>query len=133
VLLNTALLIRWFELHLLGVTGFQPQLFHCVGCNEPIAPVTNFLSLENGGIFCPRCAEGQNDVDPIAPDVLKVLRHLQRSAWVEVQHLRVRPFILVATETILHRYLLTVLERQLKSIQFLRKLQSSLPKLKPGA
>ncbi len=132
VLLNTALLIRWFELHLLGVTGFQPQLFHCVGCNELIAPVTNFLSLENGGIVCPRCAEGQSDVDPIEPDVLKVLRHLQRSAWVEVQHLRVRPFILVATETILHRYLLTVLERQLRSIQFLRKLQSSLPKLKSG-
>ncbi len=129
VLYNTALLMRWFELHLLATTGFQPQLFHCIGCNASIVPGPNFLSLENGGIFCPRCAEGQNDVEPIDPDVLKILRHLQRSSWSEVQNLRARPFILLAIETILHRYLLTVLERQLKSIQFLRKLQSSLPKL----
>ncbi len=129
VLYNTALLIRWFELHLLATTGFQPQLFHCIGCNEPILPGPNFLSLENGGVFCPRCAEGQSDVEAIDPDVLKILRHLQRSSWSEVQSLRARPFILLAIETILHRYLLTVLERQLKSVQFLRKLQSSLPKL----
>lgn len=129
ILYTTALLIRWFELHLLATTGFQPQLFHCLGCNEAIVPGPNFLSLENGGIFCPRCAEGQSDVEAIDPDVLKILRHLQRSSWLDVQNLRVRPFILLAIETILHRYLLTVLERQLKSVQFLRKLQSSLPKL----
>lgn len=121
------LLVRWFELHLLSVSGFQPQLFSCLNCNQPITPVTNFLSLENGGIFCPQCAEGQPDVEPIEVDVLKILRHLQRSGWHEVQAVRVRPFILHATETLLHRYLLTVLERQLKSIQFLRKLQSNLP------
>jgi len=129
ILYNSALLMRWFELHLLATTGFQPQLFRCIGCNEPIVPGPNFLSLENGGIVCPRCAEGQSDMEAIDSDVLKILRHLQRSSWPEVQNLRVRPFILLAAETILHRYLLTVLERQLKSIQFLRKLQSSLPKL----
>ncbi len=123
------LLLCWFELHLLGVTGFQPQLFHCLACSEALTAVTNFLSLEDGGVFCPRCGSGQDNVEPLEADVLKILRHLQRSGWSEVQSLRVRPFILQATETILYRYLITVLERQLKSVNFLRKLQSTFPKL----
>lgn len=124
-----ALHVRWFELQLLSISGFQPQLFQCLQCSEPIAPTTNFLSLENGGILCPRCAAGQTDVEPIDVDVLKILRHLQRSRWVDLQATQIRPFILLAVENILHRYLLTVLEHQLKSIQFLRNLQSTLPKL----
>lgn len=123
------LLLCWFELHLLGVTGFQPQLFHCLACSEALTAVTNFLSLEDGGVFCPRCASGQDNVEPLEADVLKILRHLQRSSWSEVQLLHVRSFILQAAETILYRYLITVLERQLKSVTFLRKLQSTFPKV----
>lgn len=123
------LLLCWFELHLLSVTGFQPQLFQCLACDEPLTAVTNFLSLEDGGVFCPRCGGGQESVEPLEPDVLKILRHLQRSSWAEIQGLRVRPFILHAAETILYRYLITILERQLKSVTFLRKLQSVFPKL----
>jgi len=126
---RATLLLRWFELRLLGMSGFQPQLFFCLNCNESIEPVTNFLSLEDGGIFCPQCAIGRNDIESIESDILKLLRHLQRSSWPEIQHLRVQPMLLLATETILHRYLLTVLERQLKSILFLRKLQNALPQI----
>lgn len=124
-----ALHIRWFELQLLTLSGFQPQLFTCLQCDTEIEPTTNFLSMENGGIFCPRCATGQSDVEPIDVDVLKILRHLQRNRWSDLRSTQVRPFLLLAVETILHRYLLTVLEHQLKSIQFLRNLQTSLPKL----
>jgi DNA repair protein RecO (recombination protein O) len=130
---QSSLLIRWFEVHLLGVSGFQPQLFYCLNCNETLTPVTNFLTLEGGGVYCPRCAQGMSDVEPIESDVLKILRHLQRTSWNELQQLSIRPFILLAVENVLRRYLLTVLERQLKSVQFLRKLQSTLPKLPAGA
>ncbi len=126
-----ALHMRWFELQLLTISGFQPQLFTCLQCTAPVTPVTNFLSLENGGIFCPRCAEGQTDVEPIDANVLKILRHLQRNHWADLQATQVRPFLLLAAENLLHRYLLTVLEHQLKSVQFLRKLQNSLPRLLP--
>lgn len=126
VIARTTLLLRWFEVHLLGLSGFQPQFFHCLGCHKPIEPVTNFLSLEDGGIFCPQCAAGRSDVDAIESNILKMLRHLQRSSWYEIQDLHIHPLVLSATETILYRYILTVLERQLKSVVFLRKLKSTL-------
>jgi len=117
------LLLRWYDLHLLAYTGFQPQLFSCLSCDEQLAPVVNYLSLSDGGLYCPQCAQHAPDVEPMEPDVLKVLRYLQSQPWSAVQRVTVRPHILHQVETILHRYLLTVLERHLKSTDFLRKLR----------
>ena len=118
------LLLHWFELQLLSLTGFQPQFFYCLDCHSAITPVINYLSLEDGGVFCPTCATNHDSVEPIEPDVLKMLRHLQRSAWNEVQGLRMRPPIQQAIDAILNRYLLTIVERQLKAANFLRRLRT---------
>ncbi len=50
---DARLLLRWFELHLLSVTGFQPQFFHCLNCDKPLEPVTNYISMQAGGVLCP--------------------------------------------------------------------------------
>lgn len=121
------LLLHWFQLQLLALTGFQPQFFYCLGCQATIEAVTNYLSLEDGGVFCPRCAANRDGSEAIDADVLKVLRHLQRSSWSEIQSWRVRPPLQQAIETILHRYLLTIVERQLKAVTFLRKLRATAP------
>ncbi|MEZ4735901.1 MAG: DNA repair protein RecO [Caldilineaceae bacterium] len=118
------LLLHWFVLQLLAITGFQPQFFYCLGCQASITPVTNYLSLEDGGVFCPRCAAHQENNEEIDADVLKMLRHLQRSSWPELQSLRMRPAIQQAVDNILNRYLLTIIERQLKAVNFLRKLRT---------
>lgn len=130
--------LAWFMLHLLAVSGFQPQLFHCLGCEEEIQPVTNFLNLQEGGVYCPTCAAqlGAQSGDPrsgltngleaIEPDVLKVLRYLQRQPWSEASRLTVRPANMRRVENILHRYTILVLERQLRSVDFLRRMQNDL-------
>ena len=79
------------------------------------------------GIFCPRCAAGRDSVEAIDADVLKMLRHLQRTAWPELQSLRIRPSIQQAVDALLNRYLLTIVERQLKAANFLRKLRTLTP------
>lgn len=116
------LLMRWFELHLLSVTGFQPQLFRCMGSGEPLQPETNYLSILEGGVFGPAFHE-RSDVEPIEVDVLKVLRFLQRNGWSDVRGLSVKTQTMRRAENILYRMLLMILERQLKSVDFLRKLK----------
>jgi DNA repair protein RecO (recombination protein O) len=118
-------LLRWFELGILGVTGFQPELFHCIDCGKPLEPVTNFLLLAEGGVICPQCHSRHGDAEPVTADVLKVLRYLQSRPWSEVQALVVRPAIMQVVQNILHRYLLIILERHLKSTEFLRRLRNS--------
>ena len=116
-------LLRWFELHLLSLTGFQPELFACVECGRPLEPVTNYLVLAEGGVICPQCQAKGKEAEAVDADVLKVLRYVQSRPWMEVQTLVVRPAIMLAAHNILHRYLLLILERHLKSTEFLRRLQ----------
>ena len=42
---DPALSVRYYELHLLGLVGYQPQLFRCVECDALLEPEVNFLSI----------------------------------------------------------------------------------------
>lgn len=116
-------LLRWFDLHLLSLAGFQPQFFNCLGCDAPLEPGANFFSMSEGGIFCPRCGALRSDVEAIPVDVLKVLRYFQSQPWPEVRRLSVRPTVARHVDTLLQRYISHVLERRLRSTDFLRRLE----------
>jgi DNA repair protein RecO (recombination protein O) len=119
----TANLLRWFDLHLLSLAGFQPQFFNCLGCDTPIEPAANFFSLNEGGVYCARCGPLRSDAEAIPVDVLKVLRYLQSKPWQEVQRLHVRTPLARQVDTLLQRYLSHVLERRLRSTDFLQRLE----------
>ena len=119
------LLLRWFELHLLFQMGFQPELFACLGCGEDLRPVLNFLHLHAGGVFCPDCGRAQQGAEPITAQTLKVLRHLVRTQWESLRELRLGHSTALAVESVLQRYLVTVLERRLKSADFIFRLRQS--------
>lgn len=122
--LDMKVLLRWFELHLLGITGFQPQLFSCLGSGEPLIEETNYLSIPEGGLYSPQSAAHLENLEPVEPNILKVLRHLQRNPWSALSTLRVSSPVMHRVENILHRMLITTLEHRLKSVDFLRKLQN---------
>lgn len=122
-LFDPDLLVRWFELHLLSLTGFQPQLFSCIGSGQPLQEELNYLSIEEGGVYGPKHGVQMSNVEPIEPDVLKVLRFLQRNPWPDVLSVQVKSPIMLRIENILYRMLIIILERQLKSVDFLRKLK----------
>jgi DNA repair protein RecO (recombination protein O) len=117
------LLQHWFEMHLLSLAGFQPQLFECLHCGAELEPVTNYINLVEGGVICANCGQGHRELEPIEADVLKVLRFLQSRPWATVRQVNVRPHIMRQVDNLLYRYLLTILERQLKSVDFMRRLQ----------
>lgn len=121
--LGNRLLQHWFEVNLLSLVGFQPQLFQCLNCDEELQPVTNYISLVEGGVFCPDCGRERRDLEAIDADLLKVLRFLQTRPWSVVRQINVRPHILRQVDNLLYRYLITILERQLKSVEFLHRLQ----------
>lgn len=121
--IDAEVLLRWFELHLLSLTGFQPQLFQCLDCGRDLEPVMNYLILAEGGVICPGCRARRMEVEEIDPNILKVMRYLQTRSWPDVAQLTVRPQIMRGVQNVLYRYLLLILERQLRSTDFLRRLQ----------
>ena len=117
------LLLRWFELHLLSQMGFQPELFACLGCGNDLRPVENFLHLNAGGVYCPDCGRSLPGAEPIAAPALKILRHLSRTQWDALRGLQIGQSTALAVESVLQRYLETVLERRLKSAEFIYRLR----------
>jgi DNA repair protein RecO (recombination protein O) len=50
-----------FELHLLDLLGYKPQLDVCVGCTEPLTEYkVSLFHHESGGIVCQRCNSGRD-------------------------------------------------------------------------
>lgn len=117
------LLLRWFEIQLLRLVGFQPELFTCLGCGEDLRPVENFLHLNSGGVFCPECGRSMQGAELVNVSTLKILRHLARTRWEALRGLRISPATVRAVENVLQRYLVTILERRLKSTDFIHRLR----------
>lgn len=119
----SSLAVRYYELHMLDLAGYQPQLFRCIQCEQPLQPVVNFLSLERGGCLCPQHGANAAGTVALPLDVLKVLRYLQTRNWEQIAVLELRPEVLAQVESILARYIVYHLERTLRAPIFLEKLQ----------
>ncbi len=120
---NLRLAARYYELRLLTLAGYQPQLFHCVSCTEQIIERDQFFSAELGGILCPDCRDQDRRAQPITAAAVKLLRYLQTRDWDTVQVLRLRGKLHQELEAIMHYYLLYVLEHNLRSVEFLYRLR----------
>ncbi len=117
------MVLRHFELHLLGHLGYRPQLEQCVVCQSAIRPAANYFSPSGGGVVCPGCASQESVLHPISVNALKVLRFLQRSEHAAVDQLKVGPELSLELRQLMQRYLRYLLERELKSAQWLDRLE----------
>jgi DNA repair protein RecO (recombination protein O) len=125
---NLAQTARYYELRLLGLAGFQPQLHHCVIGGEKIVAEDQYFSATEGGAVCAKCAKrilsgaagGRTGLLPISTEALKCLRHFQTQPHAKIANLRLRPAALQEMEYVLQRYITVLLERQLKSVEFLK-------------
>lgn len=116
--------LRFFELRLLSLSGYQPQLHFCLSCGNKIEAVdNNYFSIPEGGMFCHTCGETHSQAEAISLATLKVLRFMQTYTWEKVANLQLSPSTQYDVETLLLRYLTFTLERGLKSVTFLKKLQ----------
>ena len=112
---------RWFELHLLEAMGFRPELTRCLECGSEIEPEGNAYSPVGGGALCSQCAHAANGARPVSTDALKVMRHLQRSPLVGVLRLRLAIGLQREVERLLHATVSAVLERELRTRDFLEE------------
>ncbi len=71
--------LRYFEVHLLRVTGLLPELYRCVECREELVPDRHRFSPNLGGVLCLRCNPTDGHIRPLSLRALKVLRMMHRS------------------------------------------------------
>lgn len=118
------LAIRYYEIRLLEIVGFRPQLQNCVITREPIEPQDQYFSYEGGGAVCPAAARGGGGaLVPLSLDALKVLRYIQRTPYDEVKILKVGASLHAELERVIQGYIVYLLERRLESVDFIRRVR----------
>ena len=116
-------LLRYFETRLLALMGFLPELHQCASCGTALAPVTNSFSPAAGGALCPACRPQQALARPLTLNALKVLRLFSSCALDAALALRVPEPLAVELEHLLRQYIRYVLERDVRSTEFLDMLR----------
>jgi DNA repair protein RecO (recombination protein O) len=114
--------LRYFELRLLDHLGYRPQLGRCTACGRQLAEEANYFSPLQGGVLCRDCGYPDMTASTLSVNALKVLRF-----WLQCDTstaMRVKVDLELARELkgLLREYLKYILEKQLKSIEWLDRL-----------
>lgn len=118
------LAVRYYEMRLLDLVGFRPELNECVVSREAVQPQDQFFSYAMGGVVSPRWGHEGTAVVPVRMVTLKLLRHMQRSAYNQVKTLAISPALHEEAERVLLGYITFLLERRLQSVDFIRRIRS---------
>jgi DNA repair protein RecO (recombination protein O) len=123
------LVLRYYELHLLGHLGYRPHLYHCATCQETLTERANRFSSLAGGVLCQRCASGDRATQPMSLNVFKLLRFLQAQPIEAIDRLNISPSVRDEAEQLLRSYIRRILERDLKSVAFLEEVNQQVPRV----
>lgn len=121
------LIVQAYELKLLNLLGFRPELEHCVRCGIALPSIGLALSPELGGAIGPEEREMDETSWGISSDVLKVWRYLMSVPMEDVGKLKLPSPVANEVSRSLQYYLEHILEKELKSPGLLTSVKN-LPK-----
>lgn len=122
---------RIFEVKLFGLLGMMPEIRSCVACGKE-DPDPAYFSAPQGGIRCRQCntkaaasSSRPRLVDvsiPVSRGTLNFIDRAHRSAFKDLQHVKVAHEVGVELEKILTRFAEYHLPTKLKTLVFLEKI-----------
>ncbi len=123
------LVLRYFEVRVLDVLGYRPQLSTCVGCGSKLEPTLNFFSSASGGVLCPDCGRGEPQARTLSVAALKVLRLFQGADRDLASRVKMNAQLSLELKILLRGYMGYLMEREVKSAAWLDRLDR---KTEPG-
>jgi len=131
--------LRFFELHLLRVSGFMPELYDCVECRRTLEPGQHRFSPDGGGTLCldcqppgfqspefqaPEFQSAGTSVRNLSLSTLKVLRMLHRTPLAEIPDLKMGRTVALELKSVLGATVRYWLDKEIRSNSFLEHLQN---------
>lgn len=109
-----------YELRAVSEAGYLPQLLCCAECSKYDGG-DFFFDVSSGALLCADCAEKQNLRPNLGPAALMALRHICLVEDGKVFSFTLAPASLAQLCAAAEQYLLHRLDRQLKSMSFLKQ------------
>jgi DNA repair protein RecO (recombination protein O) len=130
------LIARFYEQHLLGLAGFRPELYACVGEHDTHVPLQPReprederpygFDPERGGALCRTCyarREPRREVVSLSADGLWFLQECQRGPYTRLRAQQIPSALHEEAERVMQHYITYHLERGVKSGAFLQRLK----------
>lgn len=114
---------RYFEMQLLRLGGFQPSLQHCVIGHDAVLPKDQFFGIGEGGVVCAQHVHLARGAFPLSLNALKVMRYMQQQPYAVVNKLKLGAALHAELEHLHFNYIGHILERRVKSADFIRRLR----------
>lgn len=125
---NSALLARWFELHLMDLVGFRPELESCIHCQSRLNPnhtITDLgFSIQGGGVLCNNCLSKQMPANRINGAVWKSMCYLLSAAPTRLDVFHPTKPVVDAMAHLLQSYIEYRLEKRIQALAFLQSVVS---------
>lgn len=112
------LVVRYFELNAMSISGYMPDLYRCTVCSEMKGGFTGFSS-SLGGLVCGDCMGNVGNAVRIDVSALNVMRYLLRTSIDKIHMLKVSERDKNNMKKIMKNYIKYYLERDFKSLDFL--------------
>ena len=113
------LLLRHFELRLLMVIGYTPQLLYCAQCTRDLEAQAHTFSPRLGGLLCTTCATTSRQTLSVSPEALTYLRRTLVDDTTGAPQMPLAATVQQELERLLHAHLTCCLGHELKSYAFL--------------
>lgn len=113
---------RHYELVLLGLLGYRPELYMCVECQSRLEPAPHPFATGLGGFVCEHCRGRAPGARVASVDSQKYLRALDRGGLSATVRIAVSVPLKTELERILGDYLRHITERDLGSLRVWREM-----------
>lgn len=117
---STPSLLRIFEIKLLKTLGYQPQLNHCLFCQQPPAAEKSFFSWADGGLVCEHCQGRAKSLRKISPPALGFWRRALELKLEQMNRLNLSDYFKRELEELLENFIQYLYPRHFRSRELLR-------------
>lgn len=111
-------LIHIFQIKILLISGFRPQIDACVHCQKTIHGRARF-SLQEGGLVCPDCPTDESDFAMISKGTIASILHIEKNGGLKHLRLGLTNTVKKELKYVLNNFLVYHLGRNIKTAKYL--------------
>lgn len=121
--------VRFFEVQLLSLAGYELQTDACAICGERLVAEETLLSAESGGLVCRSCRSAAGTGRLVSVTAVKVLRYARTASMADFAAVRIDGLLAREIESTLADVIRFVLEREPRARRWMDEV-ISLPRLR---
>tara|TARA_B100001250_G_scaffold9060_1_gene7874 strand:+ start:35826 stop:36590 length:765 start_codon:yes stop_codon:yes gene_type:complete len=116
---NNDLLMRWFELNLLSLSGFLPDLYSCQISGNTLLEGDHLFSSVNGGLVEKKFSTNTDNYVHVDKNSIKAMRFLINNGWDDIRTMKFQNKNLKKIKEVTKKYIQTITQSPLNSEKFL--------------